>query len=375
MTKSNYKGGIKKAFRLLFSTVRSFFNLAATLLLGLVLLSIVVSPERLSFLAYFGLLFPFIMLFILLLFIYHIAFRKWRGAIYVALLLVVAFPLCRVYLPLHRPAKELPQEHIKILSFNVMRYAYMSHSAQAPNPILRYLKESNADIICMQEAYLAQKSKQGIISYAQIKSYLSNYPYIDHREAQPRGSDLVLLSKFPIRHVRVLPLTSHFNGAVSYRLDIHGKELELINVHLESTTVKSKDGEDYLSLAKKGKAFELSKKISLKLGPSFAIRARQVDRLALEVATALQSTPYVILCGDFNDTPISYARYRLTANLHDLYVDTGSGAGYSYSFKKMGLRIDHILASKAIKGYDCMVDPSAEGSDHKPIYCLFTLQP
>ena len=83
----------------------------------------------------------------------------------------------------------------------------------------------------------------------------------------------------------------------------------------------------------------------------------------------------MILCGDFNDTPISYARYRLTANLHDLYVDTGSGAGYSYSFKKMGLRIDHILASKAIKGYDCMVDPSAEGSDHKPIYCLFTLQP
>lgn len=375
MASRKNKSGFAKTLRLFFSATRSIVNLVATILLGLVLLSLIISPERASFLAYFGLLFPLIVLFILSLLLYHLIAKHWHSAIFAGILILVALPLCRVYLPINRKTKDVPQECIKILSFNVMRFDYMPHSSQEPNPTLLYLKESGADIICLQEAYLARSSKEGVPTYAQLKSYLSNYPYIDYRKAQPGGSDMVLLSKFPILHVRTLPLASLFNGAISYRLEIEDKELELINVHLESTNVKNKDGEDYVSLAKKGKAIELSKRISLKLGPSFAKRAQQVDRLALEVATALQSTPYVMLCGDFNDTPISYARNRLTGNLQDLYVSTGTGAGYSFYFKRMGLRIDHMLASQAVKGYNCTVDASAHSSDHKPIFCLFTLEP
>lgn len=354
------------------SVFRSVLNILATLLLVSSLLSLIISPERFPLLAYMGLLFPFIIVFIAFLALYNVARRKWKNAIFEALLLIMALPASLTYCPLHKPTTDIPDGVIKLLSWNVMAFDYSKHLPDKPNPVMSYLQQSDADIICLQEAYLTN-DKSKMLTLEQVKDFLPNFPYVDNRNAQGDGSNLMILSKFPIEHIREIPLKSRFNGAVAYRLNINGKDVELVNVHLETSGVKANDGEEYFDLVKEGRAVELSKKVYFKLGPSFARRAAQVDRLALDISTSLRSTPYVILCGDFNDTPMSYARHRLTGNLVDLYRKTGLGLGYSFNLKGLGLRIDHMLASPAIKGYNCTVDASVNASDHKPIYCYLQL--
>ena len=83
----------------------------------------------------------------------------------------------------------------------------------------------------------------------------------------------------------------------------------------------------------------------------------------------------MLICGDFNDTPISYTHHRLSTGLHDAIATTGRGVNYSYYFKSLiGVRIDHMLYSDHIEARAAYVDRTAEISDHKPIICYFKLK-
>ena len=85
------------------------------------------------------------------------------------------------------------------------------------------------------------------------------------------------------------------------------------------------------------------------MGEAFRIRAEQADIIADEIE-ALQGD-YLIVCGDFNDTPISYARRRIQGQLRDAYVESGKGVGISYNGNMFWFRIDHILHSPNMTAY------------------------
>lgn len=368
--KKKGKRDTKKAVQKIFFYIWLLLHIVAALLLLSMLLGTILSPERMVVLAYAGLAFPFIIGFIAVLFVFNLVRWNKKMLLFDTILLLVAAPSCFTYMPIHSKTKVLPEEAIKILSFNVMAFDHRGHTSDKPHPSLSYIRESKADIVCLQEALLSKSGSKRITAET-LRSYLPEYPYIDHRAVQRGGSQLVLLSKYPIENVRRLPLVSKFNGAVAYTLRIGEKRLELFNVHLEASGVTARDGIEYVTLAKEGKAMKLTKLVDFKLGPAFVRRARQADRLTLEIASV--KTPYTIVCGDFNDTPISYARHRILKNMRDAYRNTGRGPGYSFVFKHYGLRIDHILHSKAIKSYNCTVGPLTKTSDHAPIFCFFTL--
>ena len=60
----------------------------------------------------------------------------------------------------------------------------------------------------------------------------------------------------------------------------------------------------------------LRSSIEQKLGPAFRIRARQARAVAEEIKKI--DTDYVLVCGDFNDTPISYAHRTIQGPLKEL---------------------------------------------------------
>ena len=108
-------------------------------------------------------------------------------------------------------------------------------------------------------------------------------------------------------------------------------------------------------------------------GPN-AKRSIQADSLARHIQKAMGDGPMprtIIVCGDFNDSPISYSHYRVSRLLKDAYTESGNGFGFSYNRNKMFFRIDHILASPNLKPYQCKVDRSIKESDHYPIYSYF----
>jgi len=89
---------------------------------------------------------------------------------------------------------------------------------------------------------------------------------------------------------------------------------------------------------------------------------------ALKIKKHINKSPYpVIVCGDFNDTPISYTYSNLKNGLADSFKESGIGIGNSY-VSIPTLRIDYILHSKKYKSYNYKKN-KYELSDHFPISC------
>ena len=106
-----------------------------------------------------------------------------------------------------------------------------------------------------------------------------------------------------------------------------------------------------------------------------ARRAPQADAVATFVKKHLDKNIPVILCGDFNDNPISYSYYTISKVLNDSYKSSGNGIGWTYNENRMYFRIDHIFASNEFEPYGAKVDKSIKNSDHYPIYCWLKYYP
>ena len=102
------------------------------------------------------------------------------------------------YLPLNFHTTELPEGSIKLLSYNIMGFDG-AYKKDGKNPILTYLKESNADILCLQE-YASDESPRHL-TQKDIERELKDYPY---RRINVVGSGsgytnrIACYSRFPI---------------------------------------------------------------------------------------------------------------------------------------------------------------------------------
>ena len=66
----------------------------------------------------------------------------------------------------------------------------------------------------------------------------------------------------------------------------------------------------------------------------------------------MKESPYpIIVCGDFNDTPLSFTYKKIKSNLIDSFTISGSGIGDSYVKIPM-LRIDYIMHDNKFKSYN-----------------------
>lgn len=291
-----------------------------------------------------------------------------------ALLPLIGFLLCysqlRTYLPINFHTSKLPEGSIKFLSYNIMGFDGASKK-DGKNTILTYLKESNADILCLQE-YASEESPRHL-RQKDIEQGLKDYIY--HRinivgSGSGYTNKVACYSKFPILSARVLDYPSEYNGSVLYEIKLNEDTVTLINNHLESNKLTKADKdiyEDMLKAPEKEKVKSGTRLLVQKLAEASAIRAPQADIIAQEIASSRH--PYIIVCGDFNDTPISYAHRVIAQRLDDAFTQSGRGLGVSYNQNKFYFRIDNILISKNLRSYNCTVDRSIKESDHYPIWC------
>jgi endonuclease/exonuclease/phosphatase family metal-dependent hydrolase len=82
----------------------------------------------------------------------------------------------------------------------------------------------------------------------------------------------------------------------------------------------------------------------------------------------MQNSPFpIILCGDLNDTPLSYAYNTIISNLNDSFSESGKGIGQSF-VKIPALRIDYILHNELFKSYN-YTQHKQQLSDHYAVSC------
>ncbi len=176
-------------------------------------------------------------------------------------------------------------------------------------------------------------------------------------------------SKFPILESFKVPTKeSVYNGAVIHTLEIQGKKVTLVVNHLESNRLTSKDKKtykDFLKTRDKESFGDMASTLQNKLGAAYKIRENQVDIIRHHIDQ--QKTDATIVCGDFNDAPLSYTYHKMKGQLTDAYKNTGFGQGITYHENYFWVRIDFIMHSANIESYNCTVD-KVKYSDHYPIW-------
>ncbi|MDR1003750.1 MAG: endonuclease/exonuclease/phosphatase family protein [Prevotellaceae bacterium] len=333
-------------------------------------------PTAHPILSCFGMAFPIFLLIDAGFLIFWLLIRRFKTALLPLITILLCWSQVSTYLPINSHTDKLPEGCIKLLSYNIMAFDGAAKK-EGENPILNYLKESGADIMCLQE-YFTRKNPAGL-TQEDVAHALAAYPYHD---IQPIGSvkgysnRIACYSKYPILSSKRVAFESQYNGAVIYELLIDNDTVMLINNHLESNRLTKDDKVVYENLLNLPEQMRIPDKEEVKSGARLlinklaeasTIRAQQVDTLARKIADSTRS--YIISCGDFNDTPISYTLHTLTGHLKDAFGQSGRGLGISFNQNKFYFRIDHILVSRNWKTYNCTVDNSIKESDHYPIWC------
>ena len=142
--------------------------------------------------------------------------------------------------------------------------------------------------------------------------------------------------------------------------------IRIFNNHLHSTAITVHD-DKYLSehqfLTDTAGGAKI-KNIFRRFRDNSMLRAAQADT----IARAIAATPGCkIVCGDFNDTPMSYTYRVMAQDLDDAF--RASGKGYSYTFRGFMdvLRIDYVLYSEDLECLDYQVLYDVDLSDHYPV--------
>lgn len=334
-------------------------NAATAVIMLLVGMSDRLNPAEHPMLANAGLAFP-VFVFLNLCFLVFFVMFKRRYVLVSLVGFVACYSPMRTYCPLNI-SRDVPSGSVKVLSYNVHGFSNDNAPEGHPNPILEYITGSDAGIVCLQEGRLDADILEGIKGV---------YDYADSVKSKDGGECLVLLSKFPILSKELIKYRSKGNASAAFRILMGRDTVTVVNNHFETSGLSLADRAGFKDMVKGRSESDTmraeSRRLLTKLGESARIRAPQAEAVAEYVRNCGGS---IILCGDFNDSPISYTRRTLAKELTDCYVASGNGPGISYHHNAIFVRIDNIMCSSRWRPYGCKVDRSIGYSDHYPIYC------
>lgn len=297
--------------------------------------------------------------------------------------LCIAYWPIKTYVPVNF-GSDPPEDALKVLSFNILGFNLEDAPEEGPNPIFKYVIESKADIVCMQEYSVV------CVNDPLWEKCKELYPYRDTLRCRSyRGSDYVaVFSKFPIVSKEHLPIKTVGNCAGSFTLDIKGRKVCVVNLHLETVGLTREEKENFSEIVhgktERDSVRHDSHNLVSKVAKSSVIRSAQADvthdfirRKLAEMRSATDPQHIdggIILCGDFNDHPLSYVHHRIADELTDCFVESGCGLGFTMHYNSMHFRIDNIMCSSNWQPYGCTVDKSVSLSDHYPVYCFLKLK-
>ncbi len=334
--------------------------------IGLVLTyaSVFVNPENFWLAALYGLFYPFLLI-INLIFLFYWIFR-WKRAVLIsaaAILLGVNHFNAFIQLPFGRDTSK-KSNGLRIVSYNVNLFRLYPWAKSAPSfqSILGYIRQGNFDIVCLQEYYV----KAGKLSNEDVEKLTGMPVYSSFILQRPSSAyGLAILSRLPVLRTGEISFPNSFNSCM-YADVVKGTDtIRVYNLHLQSTRLKERNFNFLMGNEFKldSKNYDEIKDLATRLGHAFTKRARQVNL----VVEHMRSCPYpIVICGDFNDSPVSYTYHKLTRKLHDTYKDAGTGIVLTYNGIWPSYRIDYVLRSSHFKttGYQ---SPHVTFSDHYPV--------
>lgn len=311
-----------------------------------------------------GLAYPYLLVANILLLFYWIA--RWKKMAIVTLIVLCAgIPFFTSYYGTHKNNADHSSHDISVLSYNVRffdKYGW-SKDKHTYNKLLDYLNLFKGDFACLQEFPTTNYS----IKPQQIVKELSTYP---HRYLY---KDMAVFSRLPIIRTGQIPFKKSYTSPALFCDILKGKDtVRIYNVHLESYRLGQKERK-FVKDITTGTPNDVSNGIKNIL--SRIIRANKARaQQALLIREHIAQSPYkVILCGDFNDTPLSYTYNTIRDELTDSFLEKGHGLGNTYIGEFPSFRIDYIFHSPDFITVSYIRD-SVNLSDHYPITCRLKIR-
>ena len=308
-----------------------------------------VKPTLFSYSSIFSLFTPIIISLNILFMFFWIAKLKKQFMLSL-IVLILGNDSLKSFVNFSNNSKFIADNEFSIISYNVRLFNLYNwiEKDNVTIKIKEFLKNKNADIICLQE-------------YQNTNFNLDNYEY---QYEKLRGDNLkygqAIFSKYPIVNKGSIDFNSPSNNAIISDIKISKDTIRIYNIHLES-----------FSFEKEIELSELNKnngKIMNDLSKTFIIQQKQVEL----IKKSIKKSPYkVILSGDFNNTAFSYIYKELSRDLNDSFKEKGNGFGITFNYNFIPLRIDFILSDKVFK-INYFKTYKINLSDHEPIFSQFT---
>lgn len=320
-----------------------------------------VPPTEVPWLALAGLLYPLSLSALLLGVGWRLLAGRWVDAVVPLIVLGLTFPHAAMLLG--GGAGQPAEEDLQVLTWNVRqfdRFALLDGGVTR-DAVLAELAASDVDVICLQEAYEDRRAKPYVTARGVSRAVGLGQIHTDFEEESHLKEvyGVMTLSRLPIVRKRRLQFPGDpGNGALITDLRRGADTLRVINVHLSSLRL---DRADY-DAVREGPDAASGARLLNRLHAAWVKRSAQIKQVEQEVA----ASPHpVVVCGDFNDTPMSYVLHTLRSQgLVDAFSEAGSGFGGTYIGDLPPLRIDYVLSSESLEAVRVEVGESVL-SDHR----------
>ena len=224
------------------------------------------------------------------------------------------------------------------------------------------------DIICFQEFYNRDESQT--FNTVQRLAIDRGYDYFFDVSNKNQGGGqfgMAIISKHPIINKGRLTdksfLESSSNHVIYADIKLNGDTVRVYNAHLESMRIEEQKVINPEELQKN------FKDVKKRLRRGFARRASQVDAITRHIK---KSSFPVILSGDLNELPYSYAYLKMSKTVENAFEQAGKGFGFTYNGRLFFLRIDNVFYSaEHFKATNYKVLRKFGYSDHFPLWVAF----
>jgi len=275
----------------------------------------------------------------------------------------------------HKFVDQKQEGAIRVISWNVHYLDQMYRPDQQEqsqrDPIINFLKQQGADVICLQEFFESDKPQYAANIEFMKKELKTPYHYFvdDYRQSRKLYEvGPVIFSRFPIletgRHEYVHNSLKAVESLISADLLVNGDTIRVYTTHLQSVLFRKKELRDLEKIKNvEDSLLFASRSIIIKLKQAYAFRGGQAELVRKELDACDHP---LLICGDFNDVPNSYTYFHIKGPLQDAFLRRGFGIGRTFTSLSPTLRIDYMLASMDFRVLQCK-KVELPYSDHYPV--------
>jgi endonuclease/exonuclease/phosphatase family metal-dependent hydrolase len=353
---------LKKLSERLFFYLNGLF----AFLMLLSVLAMYIQPDFWIIPSFLALTFPFLLFINLVFLVIYVYYRKKYFLLPLAAI-ILAYPALTNTFSFNLPVKSADDE-FRLMSYNVRLFNLYDwiEDIHAADEIMAVIKRENPDVLCMQEFYSNSTERNLIDEIMETGDFLQYY-CPGYENGKSFGS--IIFSRFPIVNYGSFQADGSDNTFVFADIEAGDRTLRFYSLHLASLYLSNSDYDFIDNIADNNRSETVESLNGILSKMSFAYNKRLSEISAITRHSNETELP-VILCGDFNDVPVSYAYRYFRSDYKDAFKTAGFGIGNTYIRRLVRFRIDYVFYNEPLKAVDFNVIRK-KYSDHYPVVVDF----